>query len=342
MNEEVGNPLPAGAQLKEQYQVEEILGIGGFGITYLARDAVLDYKIAVKEYFPWELAFRKPDHSVSPRAPVTEQYFNWGLANFLKEARTLARFNHPNIVRVYNFFETNNTAYMVMEYEEGENLGSCLARKGALDEAAVRKILFPILDGLEALHAKNVIHRDIKPSNIFLRTAGIPLLLDFGNARNLDASRDLTVVVSPRYSPPEQFDTQERQGPWTDIYALGVVLYTMVSGYSPVDTSQRIGAVRRNRPDPLTPASEVGKGRYSAPFLRAIDWAMSFERHNRPQSIREWRLQLERVPDGPGAHGSEPAEKGGTDSQSKPVEEKRRNRGWLRGFFVTVQTPDPY
>lgn len=292
MNGERSNALPAGTRLQEQYQVEKVLGYGGFGITYLARDTRLDYRIAIKEYLPGDLAVRESDHTVRPRSPTLIDDFKWGLDSFLKEARTLARFKHPNIVRVYNFFEANATAYMVMEYEEGQNLSSYLERHTITDEDQLRKILFPVLDGLEVLHTNNVIHRDVKPSNLFLRSTGTPVLLDFGAARSLQRNRELTVVFTPRYSPPEQFDSLGQQGPWTDIYSLGSVLYEIISGRSPVDTIQRIEAARRNRADPLRPAWEVGKGVFSATLLAGIDWAMQLEEQDRPQSIAEWREQL--------------------------------------------------
>ena len=183
-----------------------MLGQGGFGITYLARDTNLDQPVAIKEYLPTDVATRKADSTVRPRADDQTDRFRWGLDRFIREARTLARFDHPNIVRVYSVFEFNNTAYMVMRFEEGENLASLLERRRTLPEAELLRVLLPVLDGLELIHNAGFIHRDIKPDNIHIRTDGSPVLLDFGSARaSLGQGRTVTILVAPGYSPFEQY-----------------------------------------------------------------------------------------------------------------------------------------
>src|SRR5215813_7761164 len=197
------------------YVLERVLGEGGFGITYLARDTNLDQSVAIKEYLPVEIAARRPDASVRARTEDHKERYRWGLDRFIKEARTLARFDHPNIVRVHSVFEFNGTAYMVMRFEEGETLAAMLERKHALSEAELMRVLMPILDGLELVHNAGFIHRDIKPDNIHIRSDGSPVLLDFGSARYaLGHSRTVTILVAPGYAPFEQYySSGENQGP---------------------------------------------------------------------------------------------------------------------------------
>jgi len=283
------------------YVVERILGQGGFGITYLARDTNLDQTVAIKEYLPIELAVREGDCSVHPVSRGHEDDFHWGLERFAAEARTLARFDHPNIVRVLAVFEENNTAYMVMRYESGASLQERLPRRGTLEEGPLLAILFPVLGGLARVHAEGFIHRDIKPANLFVRDDGSPVLLDFGSARHAlgRETRTLTSLVSPGYAPFEQYYSKsDRQGPWTDIYGLGATLYRAVCGVAPVDAVDRGEALLDERPDPYVPASEAAAGRYSGRLLAAIDHALAFRETDRPQDIATWRAELA-VPEAP-------------------------------------------
>jgi serine/threonine protein kinase len=163
------------------YEIIEILGEGGFGITYLARDNNLNHEVAIKEYMPSDLATRNNDDgSVHPISSEKKEAYHWGLERFLDEAKTIAQFQHPNIVRVRSVFEAKNTAYMVMDYEMGESLHEILMRRKTLDEEDIKNIITPIIDGIRVVHAAGIIHRDIKPANIFLRIDGDPVLLDFG------------------------------------------------------------------------------------------------------------------------------------------------------------------
>ena len=209
--------LPVGHQLGD-YEILSILGHGGFGITYLAEDIKLKTKVAIKEYLPADIAVRTTDLTVRSRTSDDDGDFAWGLDRFLKEAQTLARFNHPNIVGVRRFFEDNGTAYMVMDYQEGDSLSSVLARHGRLEESEIFEILAPLLDGLEAVHAADILHRDIKPGNIYIRNDGSPVLLDFGAARTALGQRSMSLhkVFTPGYAPAEQYETSGHQGPWTD------------------------------------------------------------------------------------------------------------------------------
>ncbi len=206
------NALDLNSTLGE-YRLEAVLGVGGFGITYLAQDSNLEKRVAIKEYLPGDLAVRALDGSVVPVSTDHRSDYQWGLDAFIQEARTLARFSHPHIVRVNRYFEANGTGYMVMDYEDGESLNQLLKRAPFPAEPDLRRILLPLLDGLAAVHAEKFLHRDIKPSNIFLRANGSPVLLDFGAARPTGgATRALTAIVTPGYAPPEQYADRRQAG----------------------------------------------------------------------------------------------------------------------------------
>ncbi|MDP2033089.1 MAG: protein kinase [Polaromonas sp.] len=295
--------LPAGHKVFE-YRIEKPLGGGGFGITYLARDINLELPVAIKEYFPGELTVRAADHTVRVRAPDAEQQFNWGLERFLDEARALASFRHPNIARVLRYFRDNGTAYIVMEYESGDPLKRWLARQPAIDQASLLKVVYPLLDGLEAVHKLDFLHRDIKPDNIYIRADGSPVLLDFGAARRTTGGRDLTNIVSPGFAPFEQYHSKGRQGPWSDIYSLGAVMYWMATGEKPVESAARV------QDDSLPAALAIGDAAvFGAGLLRAIDWALCPDENRRPQSVAELRAALvaaEQATTGLAAQGRRP------------------------------------
>ena len=277
--------LPRGYPLNE-YRIESTLGIGGFGVTYLATDGNLNLKVAIKEYLPGDVAVRADDHSVRTKSPDSAETFNWGRTRFLEESRTLASFRHPNIVRVMRFFEANQTAYMVMEFVAGEPLQEWIKTRRPLSEPALCGIAAPILDGLEIVHRGGYLHRDIKPENIFIRRDGSPVLLDFGSARALTANKEMTTIVSLGFAPFEQYHARGGEGPWTDLYSLGAVLYWMVIGERPVE------APGRAFDDPMVPASKAAAAAYSAQLLKAIDWALSPLKEARPQSVAELRNAL--------------------------------------------------
>jgi protein kinase-like protein/EF hand domain-containing protein len=281
------NALPMQSMLQE-YRIEQVLGAGGFGITYRARDTNLDKDVAIKEYLPGELAMRAPDGNVVAQATEREAGYQWGLERFLQEARTLGKFSHPNIVRVLRYFEAHATAYVVMDYEKGDPLKTVLQLDPHPPEAKLKAWLAPLLDGLAAVHATGFLHRDIKPDNIFIRADGKPVLIDFGAAREAigGATKSLTSILTPGYAPLEQYSGEGKQGPWTDIYAMGGVLYRAVAGKNPPD------AVTRIRGDSLGAGLGAARGRYSEGFLHAIEWALAMDEKKRPQNVADWRKLL--------------------------------------------------
>ncbi len=283
--------LQAGYELL-WYRVQGVLGQGTFGITYLCEDLNTGSLVAVKEYLPPQVARREADQCLQPLSDALADDYTHGLARFIAEAENLDQFRHPNIVRVVDIFEANNTAYLTMNYERGESLQSALARRGTLSEGELRKLLFPLLEGLETMHQKGFVHRDIKPSNLFVRADGTAVILDFGSARQLIVSDPQTVtnLVSPGYAPIEQYSSSgDNQGPWTDIYGLGATLYRAATGVIPQSAIARAEAIVHGAPDPFLRAVGHANGKYSTTFLRAIDQALEFKAGDRPQSIDAWR-----------------------------------------------------
>jgi len=281
--------LPPGTRVRE-FELLDVLGRGGFGITYLGRNN-LNIQVAIKEYMPLAFAVRDGDGNVCPRTDGQHGDYEWGLEKFLDEARLLARFERePNIVQVRQFFEANDTAYMVMEFLNGRTLYDELEAEGTLSEERLRDLLTPILTGLKQVHAAGAWHMDIKPGNIVLRDDVTPVLIDFGAAEIAVAehSRLVQSVVMPGFSPSEQYSNSTRHhGPWTDIYALGAVLYRGMTGSVPIDGLLRVHS------DELVPVGTAAKRRYSPALVEAVDWALRVNATDRPQSIDEWRKALE-------------------------------------------------
>ena len=289
--------LPLGSHLGE-YRLDEVLGSGGYGITYRAYDAHLDKYMAIKEYLPGDIATRTEEITVVPLSNAHARDYNWGLEEFLDEARTLARFKHPNLNEVYRYFEANGTAYMVLEYIHGETLEERLNREMRLSEQALRQLLEEVLSGLAVVHKANYVHRDIKPDNLILREEdGSAVLLDFGAARLAVGARSqsLKAILTPPYAPIEQYaDKLGRIGPWTDIYALGMVAYRCICELAVHDIPDGPARKMTQQDDSmdLTPAVEVGRGSYTPELLEAIDWAIEVDRSARPQEAAEWRQAL--------------------------------------------------
>jgi serine/threonine protein kinase len=297
---DAGSELKRGHRLRE-FVVERVLGVGGYSIVYLARDTQLERQVAVKEYLPATLAMRAPDGEVVPRLPRFAEFFDKGLQSFINEARLLGSFDHPSLLKVYRFWAENGTAYMSMPYCEGITLKKWLADLGTPpSERWLCDLAEPLTAALEVMHLQRCYHRDVAPDNILMlydRAAGSyleqrprPMLLDFGAARRVigDATQNLTAILKSGYTPVEQYEgeTSQRQGPWTDVYALAAVLYTAAIGQPPPSSIARV--VR----DEMVPARVAGKGRYSEPFLAAIDAGLAVRPEQRLQSMAELRACL--------------------------------------------------
>ncbi len=289
------NALPIGTVLVE-FEITGLIGEGGFGIVYLAYDHSLQRKVALKEYMPSGLASRKSGMTVAKSQQHLET-FQAGLRSFINEARLLAQFDHPSLVKVHRFWEANGTAYMVMPFYDGITLKDTLRQRGIPpDEIWLRQLLKHLLDALEVIHQENCFHRDIAPDNILILKDGRPLLLDFGAARRVisDMTQNLTVILKPGYAPIEQYAEMNsmKQGAWTDIYALAAVMYFAVTGKAPIP------AVARIISDSLEPLAglEHGRERYTPEFLHAIDKALAVKPEARPQSVAEFRGLLGLAP----------------------------------------------
>ena len=284
--------LPDGTELAGDYKIVRVLGAGGFGVTYLADETALSRKVSIKEYFPSDFAARSQNLEATPRSNSCTSDYNWGLERFEDEAQTLARFNHGNIVKVHRIFRANNTAYMVLHFEEGQNFKAWLKTLGrAPRQKELDQIIAPLLDALETIHKADFLHRDIAPDNIIIRCAGDPVLIDFGAARGDIAAHSKTKTVSalvkPGYSPYEQYaETSRQQGPWTDIYAFAATLYHAVTGKRPPDSPSRM------LKDEMVPVREAALGGYRASFLDAIQQALALAVDSRPKSVAAWRAAL--------------------------------------------------
>jgi len=282
------NALPVNSRL-EEYVIQSVLGIGGFGITYLARDTRLGSLVALKEYFPHAYAQRDSTNTIRPNsggdAGDAENY-RWGLQEFLKEARALAQFKHTNIVRVLRFLEANGTAYMAMEYEEGESLSGFLARHGGfLNEPLLLNVFLPVLNGLQAVHDAGLLHLDIKPDNIYLRRSGVPMLIDFGSTRQRStANRSQKVALTPGYAALEQYPGHGDLGPGADVYSMSATLYRCITGQEPVDARERVNGLNKLHVDPLVPAARFERPVYSRHIRECVDAGLQLKSEDRPSS----------------------------------------------------------
>jgi serine/threonine protein kinase len=284
--------LPEGTELAGDYTIARVLGAGGFGVTYLADEPLLTRKVSIKEYFPADFAFRTETLEATPRSESCKGDYQWGLDRFLEEAQTLAKFDHHNIVKVHRIFRANNTAYMVLRFEEGKSLKTWLKELGrAPRQKELDQIVAPLLDALDVIHRADFLHRDIAPDNIIIRNSGDPVLIDFGAARSDIAAHSKTKTVSalvkPGYSPYEQYaETSRQQGAWTDIYAFAATLYHAVTGKRPPDSPSRM------LKDEMVPVRDAALAGYRASFLAAIEQALALSVDARPRSVSEWRGAL--------------------------------------------------
>jgi formylglycine-generating enzyme required for sulfatase activity len=278
--------LQSGYMLRE-YRLEKLLGEGGFGLTYLAIDTNLDKKVAIKEYMPSEHAIRESDSKIIAKSDSSTKVYNWGLNAFINEAKTLAKFEDPNIVRVHRFFKANGTAYIVMEYCEGGCLIDRISKHKHMPEDDLKKLMSSLANGLQLVHNDGILHRDIKPDNIMFRLDGTPVLIDFGAARQAigTKSRKVTTIITPGYAPLEQYSSEGTIGPWSDIYSLAAVAYLCLTGKRPPDIMNRLHEDK---------VAKLGDRVNSSLFLKSIDSGLELQIKNRPQSLSEWSASWEK------------------------------------------------
>ena len=278
--------LPLNSLLQNRYEIKAIIGAGGFGITYLAWDTVLEKNTAIKEYFPNGLVSRTENRKIEVYLQEQSDEYQQGKERFLREARELTRFsNCKNVVSVFDFFEANNTAYMVMEYLQGTTLKNYMEQKGGrIEESMAINVIFTLMDTLEIVHSAGVIHRDIAPDNVYICSDNTVKLLDFGAAKQAMTGemKSASVILKPGYAPVEQYTKSGKIGPWTDIYAFGAMIYHMMTGVRPVDSVERtlgdqLPSPRQYNPQ-INPAME-----------KVILKAMAVRAEDRYQSINEMR-----------------------------------------------------
>ncbi|WP_434632965.1 serine/threonine protein kinase [Chromobacterium sp. CV08] len=304
--------LPPGYRLAE-YTIVRQLSVGGFSVVYLALDDA-DRKFAIKEYLPRNLAERNQEDGVTVPHEMDRDAFNLGLKCFFEEGRVLSGISHPTVVRVSNFFRANQTVYMVMEYADGRSLGRELELAGGrMEERLIRKWFAALLSGLREVHSQRLLHLDIKPANIYLRRSGVPLLLDFGAARQTLSRRDkhFAAMYTPGFAAPEQYERDQPLGPWTDIYGIGACLYVCMGGATPQN------AKARSESDALVPAAKAFGHLYSRELLALCDRCLALSPDDRPATVLEVQKCLQQT------EYSKP---------EKPAAEGNRLMGWIRGL----------
>jgi serine/threonine protein kinase len=279
--------LPNGYRLND-YDIVRKIGGGGFSIVYLARDAA-NATVAIKEYLPGALVLRTEGSIlVQANTEGNQSIFRHGMKCFFEEGRSLAKINHPNVVRVTNFFRANDTVYMVMRYERGKTMQQHIqTHRENISESMIRRVFAELLNGLRQVHTHKLLHLDIKPSNIYIRRDGSPVLIDFGAARQTLTQEEsrLQPMYTPGFAAPEQYHNRERLGPWTDIYSIGASMYACLAGFPPQAADARL------LNDKLMPTIETWSGEYSDQLLETIDWCLRLNYMERPQSV----FQLQKI-----------------------------------------------
>ncbi len=281
MASQANRALPEGSRL-ENYTIVRTLGAGGFSFVYLAHDEN-EAPVVIKEYLPSALAVRTDGSAVPKVASSDAARFRYGMKCFFEEGRALARLQHPNVVRVLNFFRANDTIYLVMRHERGRSLRQhIVSRKGGLpDEVWVRATFAQLLNGLREVHSNKLLHLDIKPANVYLRDDDSPLLIDFGAARQTLSAEGVKLppTYTPGFAAPEQYARRAELGPWTDIYSVGATVYSCLAGAAPQPAHLRL------EKDGLAPARSAWAEQYSAVLLDIVDWCLRLDHLERPQSV---------------------------------------------------------
>lgn len=282
-------PLPPGTKVGN-HVLNDVLSTGGFSYVYFSEDKY-GIPVAIKEYIPPKLAMRDDDLHVIPANDEVTDLFYHGMKCFLEEGRSLIKIRHHNVVQIMDFIRENDTVYMVMKYEPGKTLHEYIVSKGLfLKEYAIRKIFIEAMDGLAAVHEKNIMHLDIKPANIYLRRNGSPMLLDFGSVRNSGAASSLfPPTLTHGFAAPEQYVKNADIGPWTDIYSIGASMYACIIGKG--NPKLPSGKDRINGAE-YKLAAVAGKARFTPGLLEMIDWCLNIDMKSRPQSSHELKSAL--------------------------------------------------
>ncbi|MCS6995524.1 MAG: serine/threonine protein kinase [Casimicrobiaceae bacterium] len=288
--------LPQGYKL-HNYRIDRTISRGGFSIVYRAVDENGQF-VAIKEYLPSGLVLRTEGSRVQVSSSENLDSFRFGMKCFFEEGKALASINHPNVVRVLNFFRANETVYMVMRYERGRTLQQYIqGNQGMLPESLIRHVFTQLLNGLREVHARRLLHLDIKPANVFIRSDGSPVLLDFGAARQVLASRGRKIapMYTPGFAAPEQYrDSEPEQlGPWTDLYGVGATLFACFAAFAPQAADSRM------REDHYVPASKLWAGKYSPELLSLVDECLKLDIMARPQSVLQVQKMLQKSAERP-------------------------------------------
>jgi hypothetical protein len=287
MSQQANQPLPEGARL-QNYRIQRVLAIGGFSFVYLAHDD-RDAPVAIKEYLPATLALRV-NGAAQPQAEGEDlARFRAGMKCFFEEAAAIAHLEHPNVVRVLDFFRANDTVYLVMRYERGRSLHEHIKnRRGPVEEIWLRNTFAQLLDGLREVHARKLLHLDIKPANVYLRNDGTPVLIDFGAARQVLSAEGMKLppLYTPGFAAPEMHARRELLGPWSDIYSIGATMYACLAAAAPQPADARLAK------DLVVPARKAFAGKYATELLEIIDWCLELDHLRRPQSVRALQKAL--------------------------------------------------
>ena len=292
--EEGNNSLVIGSML-EEFEILSVLGAGGFGITYKVRDTNLNKLMVIKEYMPSQFASRD-NKSVVTCISTNIDDFEWGMNRFMEEAKVLSEFEHPNVVKARRLFKANNTAYFVMDYYEGETLEDYIKsnQNHIFTQDEILSVIMPIIEGLKVVHNQGFLHRDIAPDNIFLCIKKAPILIDFGASRHAlgTKSQNISTIVKHGYSPPEQYTSKSKQDETTDLYAISAVIYEMITGDRPPESTHRQTEVFDDNKDPIEDIVTKYKDRFKVSFLETISQGLKIRQKDRIQTIEEFQKGL--------------------------------------------------
>lgn len=299
MHENEENALEIGSILKEDFKIISVLGAGGFGITYKAKDIELDITVAIKEYIPSQFASRSYQQNTITCSARKQEIYKSGLDAFLEEARTITKLEHVNIVKTSRFFRANNTAYFVMDFYDGQTLKDYLEdnKEHKFTQDEIISVMMPILEGLKVVHQAGLLHRDISPDNIFMPIDRSPILIDFGASRNIlgTVSQNISAIIKIGYSPQEQYSlSSSKQNETTDLYAISSVMFHLITGVRPPESTHRQSELFDDKPDPMEDITQNSNYqlRFTKSFLETVAKGLSIKQKDRIKTIKEYQSGL--------------------------------------------------